>query len=100
LTRRLAVHRNDLMGNISIYNPEANERFFGLVGGFQSQGKSIDEAQKMATGVMEGIVSSQSAIISYAEGFLVVGIICAVCLPLVFFAKNKKGETVDVGSAH
>ena len=100
LTRRFATHRNDLMSNITLYNPEANERFFGMVKGFQSQGKTLEEAQKMATGAMEGIVSSQSAILSYAEGFLVVGIICAVCLPLVFFAKINKGETVDVGAAH
>jgi alpha-mannosidase len=26
--------------------------------------------------------------------------ICAVCLPLVFLAKIKKGEVVDVSSAH
>ena len=88
------------MGNISLYNPEANERFFGLVKGFQSQGKTLEQAQQMATGAMEGILSSQAAIISYAEGFLVIGIICACILPSVFFAKIKEGEVVDVGAAH
>ncbi len=100
VTRRIAVHRNDLMSNVTLYNPEANERFFGLVKGFQSQGKTYEEASKMATGAMEGFVSSQSAILSYAEGFLVIGIICACVLPLVFLAKIKKGETVDLGAAH
>ena len=100
VTRRLAIHRNDLMGNISLYNPESNERFYGLVKGFQSQGKTMQEAQQMAAGAMEGAVSLQSAVISYAEGFLLIGIICAVCLPLVFFAKIKKGEIVDVGAVH
>jgi MFS transporter, DHA2 family, multidrug resistance protein len=100
VTRRIAVHRNDLMTNVSIYNPEANERYYGLIQGFLSKGKSPQEAQQMAAGAMEGAVSLQSAIFSYAEGFLVIGIICAVCLPLVFFAKIKKGEVVDVSSAH
>ena len=98
--RRLATHRSDLMTNVSVYNPESNERFYGLVKGFQSQGKTIEQAQQMATGAMEGLVSSQSAMISYAEGFLMIGIICAVCLPFVFFAKIEKGSVVDVGAAH
>ena len=49
---------------------------------------------------MEGAVSLQSAVISYGEGFLLIGIICAVCLPLVFFAKIKKGQQVDLGAVH
>lgn len=100
VTRRFAVHRNDLMSNVSIYNPEANERYYGLIRGFQSQGKSLGEAQQMAAGAMEGAVSLQSAVMSYAEGFLLIGIICACVLPLVLFAKIKKGEVADVSSAH
>jgi MFS transporter, DHA2 family, multidrug resistance protein len=41
----------------------------------------------MAACTMEGAVSMQSAIISYAEGFLLVGIIYAVLLPLMFLQK-------------
>jgi len=100
VTRRFAVHRSDLIENVSMYNPESNERFFGLLRFFQSQGKSLQEAQQMAAGAMEGAVSTQAAIISYAEGFLLIGIICLAVLPLVFFAKIKKGEIVDVSGAH
>ena len=98
--RRIAVHRNDLMGNVSVYNTEANDRWYGLVQGFQAQGKPLAEAQQMANSVMEGVVSLQAAVISYAEGFLMIGLICAVCLPFVFLAKINKGEIVDVGAAH
>jgi MFS transporter, DHA2 family, multidrug resistance protein len=100
VTRRFAIHRNDLIGNITLYNPEANERFFGITKSFLNQGKSMQEAQQMATGAIEGAVSTQAAIISYAEGFLLIGIICLAVLPLVFLAKIKKGEVVDVSSAH
>jgi MFS transporter, DHA2 family, multidrug resistance protein len=100
VTRRFATHRNDLIGNISLYDPESNDRFFHLVQGFESQGKSIPEAQQMAAAAMEGAVSYQSAVISYSEGFLLIGLICAVLLPLVFLAKIRKGEKVDLGSAH
>jgi MFS transporter, DHA2 family, multidrug resistance protein len=100
VTRRIAIHRNDLMGNISLYNPEANERYFGLLKGFQSQGKSLQEAEQMATGAMEGAVSFQAAVISYGEGFLLIGIICLCILPIVFFARIKKGGALDLSAAH
>ena len=87
-------------GNISMYNPESNERFYDLVRALQSQGKSLQEAQQMAAGAMEGAVSTQAAIISYAKEFLLVGIICLAVLPLVFFAKIKKGEIVYVSGTH
>jgi DHA2 family multidrug resistance protein len=100
VTRRFAVHRNDLISNVTQYNPESNERFFGLVKSFQGQGKSLSEAQEMASIAINGAVSYQSAVISYAEGFLLIAIVCACILPLVFFAKIKKGETLDLGSTH
>ncbi|MBC8033247.1 MAG: DHA2 family efflux MFS transporter permease subunit [Chitinophagaceae bacterium] len=100
VTRRFAIHRNDMIGNISLYNPESNERFYNLVRGFESQGKSLKEAEQMAAAAMEGAVTVQSYILSYAEGFLMIGIICACILPLVFLAKIKKGTQVDLGAAH
>jgi MFS transporter, DHA2 family, multidrug resistance protein len=100
VTRRFAIHRADLIGNVSLYNPVSNERYFNLVRGFQGQGKSLGEAQQMAAGAMEGAVSFQSAVISYSEGFLLIGLICLCILPLVFFARIKKGAQVDLGAAH
>ncbi len=100
VVQRTSVHRVEMLDNISLYDPESNERYFNLVQGFMSQGKSMTEAQQMAVGAIEGTVSVQSAIISYAEGFLVIGIFCAIILPLVFFAKIKKGEKIDLGSSH
>jgi MFS transporter, DHA2 family, multidrug resistance protein len=100
VTRRTAVHRNDLIENLSLFNPESNERFYGLVSGFIAQGKSQADAEQMAIASLNGIVSAQSAMISYAEGFLMIGIICAAILPLVFFAKIKKGETTSIEGIH
>jgi MFS transporter, DHA2 family, multidrug resistance protein len=100
VTRRFAIHRDDLIGNVSMYDPESNERYYSLIRAFQSQGKSLQEAQQMAAGAIEGAVSTQAAILSYAEGFLLIGIICLTVLPLVFFTKIKKGEIVDVSGAH
>ena len=100
VTRRFAIHRGDLISNITLYNPASNERYHNLILGFQSQGKSLPEAQQMAAGAIEGAVSFQSAVISYGEGFLLIGLICACILPLVFLAKIEKDQAVDLGSSH
>lgn len=100
VTRRISVHRNRFIENVSVYDPEANDRFYNLTQGFLAQGKSYGEAQKLAAGAIEGTVSVQSAVIAYAEGFLVIGIICAILLPLVFFARVSRSGNTDFSSVH
>jgi DHA2 family multidrug resistance protein len=54
----------------------------------------------MATQAIDGTVSLQSAIISYAEGFFLIGLICAVLLPLVALARISKEPMADMGAVH
>jgi hypothetical protein len=42
---------------------------------------------------------NQSAPHGFVKGFMLIGVLCAVVLPLVFFVKIKKGEAV-VAAAH
>ena len=99
VARRISVHRLDLLPNVSLSNQNTFLRYQNLTMGFQAAGRSLGEAQKMAMGAIEGAVSTQAAVISYAEGFMLIGIILAAVLPLVLIAKIKKGEAV-VASAH
>lgn len=100
VTRRLSVHRLDLLPNISLTNPAAAERFFGLQTFFQTKGYALGDAQKLAQGALEGAVSTQAAIISYSEGFMLIGLIRMVAIPLVLFARFRKGEAVALGAAY
>jgi len=100
VVRRISVHRMDLLPNISITNPAAADRFYGLQAVFQSKGYALDDAQRLAQGALEGAVSTQAAILSYAEGFMLIGVICIVAIPLVLFARFRKGDVVEVGAAH
>ncbi|MFD1257724.1 DHA2 family efflux MFS transporter permease subunit [Mucilaginibacter terrae] len=100
VTRRIASHRIDLMSNLSLYNTAAKERMYQLTHQLIANGKSPGQAKVMAMGIMDGTLSRQSALISYSEGFMVIGLICAVILPLVFLAKIKKGEAAVVQGAH
>ncbi|MDO7743496.1 MAG: hypothetical protein MUP99_06970, partial [Pedobacter sp.] len=71
-----------------------------LTAQLMSGGKSAAQAKQMAMGIMDGTLSVQSSMIAYSEGFMMIGIICAVILPLVFFARIKKGEVLTVEGGH
>ena len=100
VARRIGEHRLDLLPNISLSNPAAADRYNGLTQFYLSTGRSVEEAQKLAHGALEGIVSAQAAIVSYSEGFMLIGLICMVTIPLVLFARYRKGEAVVVSGAH
>jgi len=100
VSRRIALHKVDLSENLSFYNPASNERLQSLINQLTAGGKTYEEARSMAMGIMNGTLNLQASVIGYSEGFLAVGIICAVMLPLVFLAKIKKGEAQAVGGGH
>ncbi|MVT08416.1 DHA2 family efflux MFS transporter permease subunit [Chitinophaga tropicalis] len=100
ITRRIAAHHADLMSNLSLYSQTSNERMQGIMLQLQANGKTGEQARQMAMGIMNGSLSTQSSILAYSEGFMMIGIICAIILPLVFLAKIKKGEIADIGGAH
>ncbi|MCU0335165.1 MAG: DHA2 family efflux MFS transporter permease subunit [Chitinophagaceae bacterium] len=100
VNRREAVHRHELLQNVSAYDAEANERYYGLVQAFEAKGYGAHQASQMATQAIDGTVSLQSAIISYAEGFFLIGLICAVLLPLVALARISKEPMADMGAVH
>ena len=95
VAHRISLHRMDLLPNISLANPAVTDRFYGLTQQFRAAGHSLGEAHRMAMGVLEGTVAMQAAVMSYAEGFMLIGLLCAAVLPLVFFAKIKKANLLS-----
>ena len=100
VARRIADHRVELLPNINLSNPATADRYQAMLQAFQGMGHSLNEAQRMAMGVLEGTVSTQAAILGYREGFMLIGLVCMVTIPLVLFARFKKGDAVAVGGAH
>ena len=100
VSRRIWVHQADLMSNLSFYNTNAKERLYQLTQQLVSGGKTMAQAKQMAAGIMNGTLMKQAAMISYSEGFMVIGLICAFILPLVFLARIKKGEAVVAEGGH
>ncbi|WP_214072756.1 DHA2 family efflux MFS transporter permease subunit [Mucilaginibacter sp. dw_454] len=83
--RRVAVHRTDLLANISNYNSEAVSRLNSLTAYFQHKGINAIDAKAKGVAIIEQTVIKQSAMLSYADAFFLIGLLFAVTLPLLLF---------------
>ncbi|RFZ92633.1 DHA2 family efflux MFS transporter permease subunit [Mucilaginibacter conchicola] len=89
---RQAVHRNNLLVNINVYNNNFVERLNGLIRGFQAKGRSVFDATQMAYASIERSVQKQSLLLSYIDAYWIVGIVMLCTIPLVFLQPFVKGQ--------
>ena len=91
--RRVAVHRVDLISEITDTNPEFIKRINGLTNYYQQKGFNVFDAHSKALGMIEKTIVKQSAMLSYVDTFLAIGVLFAIALPLLLFVvgapKNK-----------
>lgn len=89
LTRDIQFHRVDLISNISIYNPAAQQRMELLTKGFESKGMTWDVAEKAALQLEDNIVNIQATVLSYMDIFLWIGVMFLACVPFVLILVKK-----------
>lgn len=92
-------HRIELIPNISAINHNVQERIQGLKQLFMSKGFSANEAIARAYQVLDGAVAKQSAVLTYMDVFLYLGILFLICVPFVLLIKKGAGK-VDMSSVH
>lgn len=94
IERRQAFHSQILTSDVTPYSQVTRMRLHALVNGFQSTGSAHGVAQLQAYKVIDLIIRQQSALLSYNDTFLIVGVFFLVCLPLLFFTSKHKGNSV------
>ena len=95
--RRTALHRTDLLANITDINPQVHERLVHYTSYFQDKGKTLLEAKRLAIGAIDLSVVKQSVFLSYLDSYLLIGLMFALSLPLLLFAlKRNKTKTPAV----
>jgi MFS transporter, DHA2 family, multidrug resistance protein len=90
------VNRNILLENFNQYNPAFNDRMNSTTQGFVNQGFSLGQAQQMANGALEGIVTRQTMLVTYNSMYLIIGVFTLICIPLIFFQPFKKAVAMPV----
>ncbi len=93
-------HRVDLVSNLDITKYNVQERVLALQKGFQNRGFSTNEALGKAHQSMDYAVMKQSAVLSYMDVFMWLGILFLVCIPFVMVIKKGKTKINPADAMH
>lgn len=96
LTQRNAVHRSDLVANITTDNPLAVKRLADYTNLFISKGAGLLEAKARALKLMDLNVTKQSSLMSFDDAYLLIGLVFLISLPILLLASRRKGKPVQV----
>jgi DHA2 family multidrug resistance protein len=100
IARRVALHRTDLISNLTPDNRSVMDRLQTYTSVFQSRGFGFPDAQQKAIALMEKIVVKQSFFLSYIDAYMVIGLAFIFVLPLLlFFLKGNKNKKIVIVSA-
>jgi DHA2 family multidrug resistance protein len=96
LTQRNAVHRSDLVANITTDNPIAVKRLSDYTNFFISKGAGLLEAKTRALRLLDVNVTKQSSLMSFDDAYLLIGFVFLIALPILLFASKRKGKPMQV----
>ncbi|MEM8604008.1 MAG: DHA2 family efflux MFS transporter permease subunit [Cyanobacteria bacterium P01_H01_bin.121] len=92
LDRREAFHRAILAGDLSLYSPATQQRLDTLTATLQQRGIDPTTAHQQALALLDQTLSTQAAILSFADLFRGVGLLFLAAIPLLFLL-GKSGTT-------
>jgi MFS transporter, DHA2 family, multidrug resistance protein len=97
LAQRQAFHQSALGANLTLFNPETQQRIETLTGLFQSQGADSTTAHQQALAALHQLITTQAAVLSYADVFRMVGLMFLLSLPLLLFLGKGGKATAPMG---
>ncbi len=100
LSNKNAEVRGSMVSYVNQYNQPAQDRLAAFTQNFLAKGYSLEDAETLAYKSMEGALFKQQAIVSYDQGFFMVGMLILICVPIVFLIRYKKSAKTAVVSDH
>lgn len=101
LSHENAFVRNNMIPAINPYNPVSADYVSGLTQSMASNGYGPDEASQLAWQLTDATLNKQQLLVSYNHGFMVVGLIMLLAVPLILMIRYKKSDVpVAVTDAH
>ena len=95
LARREALHRAVLVNNITAYRQPAVDRIHMLTSGFTAHGGDPVLGYRNALEMMDRIVNSQAALLSFSDIFFYVAVLFLISLPLLLLLGGKNGAAPE-----
>ena len=100
ITRFSQEHRLNLVSHLDTTRLEVQERVLMLQKGFMSKGFTANESLKKAYQVIDYSVMKQSAVLSYMDIFMYLGIMFLCCIPIIFLIKKGKNKINPADAMH
>ena len=92
MSRKMMVHRNDLVAKLDVTNPDLQNRMLSLQHSFIAKGQSPDAALK----ALDYSVMKQAAVLSYMDAFLYIGLLFLICIPFVLLVRGNRNKQVKM----
>jgi DHA2 family multidrug resistance protein len=89
--RFTAIHRADLITNVTPYSEATRERVTAITHGLIASGTPPALAQTKALAVLDGLVTRQALMLSFDQLFLLFGATFVLSLPLLLLMHKSKG---------
>lgn len=87
-----AFVRNNMVGNISDFNPMSTDLVSSYAQTFQSNGLGPDEAGQVAYQLIDSALTKQQLLVSYNHSFMIAAVAVLICVPIVLLIRYKKGQ--------
>ena len=101
LQRFQAMHRGDLIAQVSQYSDVTRARLAGIAASLIAHGTPAPLADGAALKVIDGMVTRQAMMLSFEQLFLLFGAVFVISLPLLFLMHRNKGMPgAGAGAAH
>jgi DHA2 family multidrug resistance protein len=90
ITDQEDVHRHDLVANLTAANPGYTDRLHGISSTLLSHGYSAYDASLGAIGIVTQEVQRQADVMSFNDGFLLLGVSFIIAAPAILLLKVPK----------
>src|SRR5438270_2074220 len=98
--RFTAIHRADLIANVTQYSEATRERLGGIMTRLVATGTPAPLAQSKALMIVNGQVTRQAMMLSFEQLFLLFGACFVLSLPLLLLMHKSKGMPGGAAAAH
>jgi DHA2 family multidrug resistance protein len=92
MSRKIMVHRNDLVSKLDVTNPYLQNRISAMQHSFAASGQPPSAALK----ALDYSVMKQATVLSYMDAFLYIGLLFLVCIPFVLLVRGNRSKQVKM----
>ncbi|HZV34577.1 MAG TPA: DHA2 family efflux MFS transporter permease subunit, partial [Verrucomicrobiae bacterium] len=97
LDRASQMHQATMVTHLTPFDPAYQERLAQISAALSSQ-TGTWAAHQQAPAIIYGIVQQQAQLASFVDNFRLFGIVCLLCVPLVFLFKRVRHAPVQSGA--